>query len=174
MRRVVIEEKWRLISRFSVHFEQPFDQLITRARAEDMDRINELISIRDFIDSMNVWAEKPSVLVSAAVLFLMVLLIGIIGLSNLMTQHIVPAVSRHFKEARSEDVQETFGLAAVGKDASWLQVDVTSVDDTMVACWGDSLAELLDRWPVGVNEPGVGQAAERARHSVDGPMRLGQ
>lgn len=145
VRKVIIINKWRLISRFSVHFQEPFNRLISKAQKRDMERIEELIKIRDFIDSMDVWAEKKSVLLVISLLYITVLLLSTVGMSNAMTRHVMPRVSRYANKVA--DVSDKWNIFLKGLKPDIepeIKVRVKDVDDTVVVCWGKTIEELTN------------------------------
>ena len=145
VRSVIIQNKWTMISRFSVHFQEPFESLVGRARGKDMVRIKELLEMRNFLDSLDVWAEKKSVLLGMSLFLVGVLLFSTIGMSNIMTRHVVPSLSRYANSA--EGRQSTQLLEGVtGTDGGGeIVVRVSGVDDTVIVCWGRSLSDAFER-----------------------------
>ncbi len=144
VRSVILRNKWKLIARFSVHFDTPFNRLIRRADPADMKRLRELLEMRDFIDSMNVWAEKKSVLIAAAFLYLGVVLFATVGLSNSMTQTIVPWLAQVLDEASDRDEPiPPIQLPSDAVGSPVAEVRVQDVDDTVIVFWGDSLVDIL-------------------------------
>ena len=132
IKNVISQKKWSLISVFSSHFDKPFDDLIKKARKEDMERITELIRIRKFIEKMNSWAEKPSVLVTTSFFYLFFLIATIYGTSNLLTKIIVPKI--HDKQTQKTSEISKFDLT---REDSYLQFDISNVDDVAAVMWFD-------------------------------------
>jgi hypothetical protein len=151
----VISNKWRLISQFSVHFDKPFNDLIARGEKKDMVRLKDLIEIRDFIDSMDVWAERKTVLAATSIAFAAVLLFSTIGVSNLMTRAVVPRISA--QASRSEAAGEPRAMdleVPQGQGPLEMRVTVANVDDSVVVCWGDSVGAMADQASCDVGDDG--------------------
>ncbi len=154
VRKVIIQNKWRLISRFSVHFDSPFNQLILRAHATDLTRLKELIEMRDFIDSMDVWAEKKKVLILNSILYLIILGFATIGISNLMIYKMVPALYSYTMEKKSIiEAREKEFKVPLNDEILDLLVKVQDVDDTLVLLWGETFEEMADQYDRLVNGP---------------------
>ncbi len=140
VRNVLIQNKWRIISRFSVHFDTPFEDLVSSARKEDMERINELIEMRNFLDSMDVWAEKKSVLLMNSLLYLFIIFIATIGLSNIMTRNVVPVISKMTYQTAASGYS---GAIPFSDDPDSLSIQIKDVDDSFIVFWGNEISDLL-------------------------------
>jgi len=134
IKSLISKKKWNLISEFSVHFNEPFTDLIKKGDSKDMDRINKLIEIRKFIESMNSWAEKPLVLVFTSILFFFIVFSSIYGVSHLFTKKIVPII--HGKQAKiySKKIIKTKTL-----NTKYLDIEINNVDDFAMVFWVDSV-----------------------------------
>ena len=152
VRRVIIQNKWRLISKFSIHFDEPFDNLIRFAKKNNMQRIRELIDIRDFLDAMDIWAEKKRVLLLVSFLYLVVIFGSTIWLSNVMTRTVVPKLS-HWAQQKLSNTDSRFKLPYedVNAPVTSLDVSVSGVDDTYIVMWADDPAYIRDtgNWRIG-------------------------
>lgn len=141
VRRAIIENKWRLISQFSVHFDAPFNRLVEKADRRDLTRIQELVEMRDFIDGMDVWAEPKPVLLGMSLVYFATLLAATIGLSNLMTLRIMPALSRYVNTVPPGPT--SWPCVVVAEHAPPpVDVQVKDVDDTFLVVYGKDVAEL--------------------------------
>lgn len=144
IRKVIIQNKWRLIAKFSVHFDTPFDQLISRARIIDMNRLKELMEMRNFIDSIDVWAERKKTLFFTSLFYLLVILASTSGMSNLMTRVVVPKISQMAGTFEAYESSAVIADEVVGRDDS-VDIRVSDVDDTVLAFWGDSEQDMIER-----------------------------
>ena len=140
VRSVIIRNKWSLISRFSVHFDTPFNLLVNRAKYSDLKRITELVEIRDFIDSMDVWAEKRLILLSNSIIYLIVIIFATVILSNAMTRVVMPKISRNANITILTDSLLIFPWEKFNSND--LQIRVMDVDDAFFVGWGTSIKDL--------------------------------
>lgn len=145
VKRVIVKKKWSLISRFSRHFDKPFNQLIDLGEPSALEKIKQLHSARNFIDSMNVWAESKPVLVGTSILYLAVLLLSTIGLSNAMTLHVVPTFSKYANQKTHEKQTQYIPWPGKAYDNVTLKVEVKDVDDTVIVFWGSDSDELIEK-----------------------------
>ncbi len=145
VRSVITREKWRIISVFSVHFHVPFERLVERADRSDLQQIKHLLEIRDFFDSMDVWAERRSVLVGTSLFFVGVLFLTPIGISNLMTRKVMPDISQAANTHNAGRRELTLTGAAPASSVASTEVKIKGVDDTVMVCWAPTLTDLLDR-----------------------------
>lgn len=157
VRRVILKEKWRRISEFSVHFDRPFRLLVEEARKKHLNRLNDLIEMRDFLDSLNVWADKKSVLLGMSLFYAAVLGLCTIGTSRLMTRRIMPVIADYARKADEGTRTVTYPLPNGSQEIS---INVTDVDDTVVAVWGDDIESMTDNGLSAENPPG--NSTERA------------
>ena len=160
IRGVIIRNKWRLISEFSVHFHGPFGQLVRRAHAADMQRLKELLEIRDFLDSIDVWAERRRVLLATSLMYIVVIAVGTFGLSNAMTRFLVPRMAAALGGAASYEAAATVPAAG----PAVLEIDVADVDDSVLVLWADSQQRLEagSTCPPGDGEPATRAGARAA------------
>ena len=155
VRSIIIQSKWRLISQFSTHFHTPFSNLVTEGQTDELNNIKKLLEARDFIDSIDVWAEKKIVLLGMSLLFLGVLVFSTIGLSNIMTRHVVPVLSRAMNKSASE--VDELSLPSISGNST-IEVSVGNVDDTFLVLWGptrESLRRMVERGVVADGTDGV-------------------
>ncbi|MBZ0266245.1 tetratricopeptide repeat protein [bacterium] len=139
VRNVIVENKWRLISIFSSHFDAPFAELIEEAKASSLKRLEDLIKMRDFIDSMDVWAERKSTLITNSLIYFAVIAFATIGLSNLMTRSIVPLAYSKLSQTRNIAYENT---ETVSTNPS-ISLSVEGVDDTFLLFYAPNDEELL-------------------------------
>jgi hypothetical protein len=146
IRRLIIQNKWQLISQFSGHFDDPFQRLIERARSEDLKRLRELLEMRDFLDSLDVWAERKPVLAATSLFYVAVLLLATIGMSFAMTRHVMPRFSRAANLSVASSAERVVDLGAQPPGVSpALGIDVQDVDDTVLVLWGETAASMTNR-----------------------------
>jgi tetratricopeptide (TPR) repeat protein len=154
VRRVLIQNKWRLISQFSIHFTKPFNTLIKEGKKKQLDEINDLTEIRNYIDSISVWPEKRLKLLMSGSMYLLVLCFATIGLSNFMTRGLVPSIidlweNKLDNSKKISRKNKSINLNSVNQ----LNIDihVEGVDDSFLIAFDDSLKGLSDKayWHVG-------------------------
>lgn len=151
VRSVIIQNKWRRIAEFSVHFDKPFNRLIEKADRGDLDRLMDLTAMRDFLDGMEVWADKKRTLLVTSIFYLTVIVASTSGLSYLMTRAIMPTISCKANQIVSDGKprfsDETFSGGEV------IRVRVQDVDDTFIVYNSSSLDELLqeENYSVGID-----------------------
>ena len=139
VKSIITQNKWRLISQFSTHFHTPFTNLVTEGHPKDLSRIKELMEARDYIDSIDVWAERKVVLIGMSIFFVSALIFSTIGLSNVMTRHIMPLIARS-AAASTKEVSDMVLPMKNGQPT--IEIDVENVDDSFIVLWAPSFEEL--------------------------------
>ncbi len=142
VRGIIVQNKWHLLSQFSVHFHEPFYEIIIKAKKESMDRLTELTHMKNFIDKIDVWAESKKVLISTSIFFLLILLFSTIIMSNAMTRNIMPKISRYANSVSDEHNEFTLPIKT-DSSLSRISIQVKNVDDTVIAIWADSKEQLI-------------------------------
>jgi hypothetical protein len=140
---VINENKRKLLSKFSTHFDVPFNQFISKASTDSYNKIIDLIEMRKFIESINIVGESKFVLFLRGFLFIFIIFFTMSFASILMTKGIVPKISKLdeqlINKRKDQTRTQSFDIQNPNPEITLVSEDV---DDSVVMLFFSDINEL--------------------------------